>query len=405
MEPKKKLIYVLTNSNFETQKKGFVHTENVNLVKAGFEVKSITYHRPGTPNEEIVDSVLIKRFRYLPERYEIKSSIQQQVNKSKFGLINALVMTVGFFFFTFSESIKQRPDLFVAHWAFPTGYIASLMSRIFRKKCVIEIHGSEVTLAKKSKFLQKILIPSMNKSALVIANSNYTKDEFVAMGVKKDKIIQIGSPPNYVNHSSDVEFLKEFRRKFVDDSYKIILFVGNLIELKGTEYAIRSLSHIQNEKTHLIIAGDGVLLEKLKELSKTLRLENRVTFFVTFFGRASPEELGWLHDISDVFVCSPIVDSKGFTENLCKTIPEAMESGLPVIATQVGGIPEVVHHEENGLLVNQKDPVGIANAIDRIFMDEKLKENIIKNSQQIVKEFSLEKLEEDYINAINNIID
>jgi len=396
----KKLICVLTNSNFETGKVGFVHTENKSLVKAGFRVKSITYHRPGTKKEEIVDDVHIKRFRYLPDKFAIKLSIQQEINKSRFGIVKALFMVTGFFWYTFFESIKEKPDLYLAHWAFPTGYIAYKMSRIFKKKCVIEIHGSEVTQTKNSKFLQRLLIPAMNNSTLVIANSDYTKNEFIKMGVKSEKFVKIGNPPNYVKHVSNSEDLKEFRKKFADESTKILLFVGNLIELKGAEYAIHALTFIKESKIHLIIAGTGMLENKLKELVKSLELENKITFF----GLASSEDMGRLHDISDVFVCPPIIDSKGFTENLPKTILEAMESGLPVVATNVGGLSEVVQDEKTGLLVEQKDSKSIGIAVERILDDNPLKDKLVSNSKEIVNEFSLGRIEKKYIETISNVI-
>ncbi len=396
----KKLICVLTNSNFETGKVGFVHTENKSLVKAGYRVKSITYHRPGTKKEETVDDVHIKRFRYLPDRFAIKLSIQQEINKSRFGMVKALFMVAGFYLFTYFESRKEKPDLYLAHWAFPTGYIAYKMSRIFKKKCVIEIHGSEVTQTKNSKFLQRLLIPAMNNSTLVIANSDYTKNEFIKMGVSAEKFVKIGNPPNYVKHSSNSEDLKEFRIKFADESTKILLFVGNLIELKGTEFAIRALTFIKENKVHLIIAGAGMLEDKLKELVKSLELENKVTFF----GLASYEDMGMLHDVSDVFVCPPIVDSKGFTENLPKTILEAMESGLPVVATNVGGLAEIVQDEKTGLLVEQKDSIGLAKALERILSDDILQKKMIENSKKIVESFSLEKLEKMYFETIEKVI-
>jgi len=138
----------------------------------------------------------------------------------------------------------------------------------------------------------------------------------------------------------------------------------------------------------------------LKKFTKSLGLEDRVTFF----GLASPKEVGWLHDISDVFVCSPIIDSKGFTENLCKTIPEAMESGLPVVATNVGGVPEVIQNEKTGLLVEQKDPQAIAKAVDRILSDDVLRDTLVLNSKSIVDEFSLKSIEKKYVGAITNVI-
>ena len=120
---------------------------------------------------------------------------------------------------------------------------------------------------------------------------------------------------------------------------------------------------METKNIHLIIVGGGELLEKLKILTKQLKLEKKITFY----GRASNQELGWLHDISDVFVCPSIVDSRGITEYLGLVIAEAMESELPVIATSVGGIVDTVKNEINGLLVEQKDSKAIAKAIERIF--------------------------------------
>jgi glycosyltransferase involved in cell wall biosynthesis len=395
----KKLVYTLSTTYFDSKKRGFVHTLNKSLVNAGFDVQAFTYHKLGETKEEVVDSVTIKRFSYLPEKYEMRHSIPEEIRKSRLGLLKVLIMTIRFFFFTFNQCVKEKPDVIIGRWAFPSGYIAYLCSKIFGTKSVIEIYGSELSFTRNSKFLQKLLIPAMNKASRVIANSEYTRDEFVKLGVDKENIIKIGTPPNYVNHTSDTNFLKEFRKKFADDSTKIILFVGHLIELKGAEFAIRALQHTL-EKTHLIIAGDGILMDSLKKLTKSLGLENRVTFF----GMASLEQVGWLHDISDVFVCPPIIDSKGFTENLCKVIPEAMESGLPVVATNVGGVPEIVQNEKTGLLVEQKNPEDLAKAIDRILSDNILRNALVSNSKAIVDEFSLESLEQKYVNSIKKIL-
>ena len=399
MNREKKLVYTLSTTYFDSKKRGFVHTLNKSLVNAGFDVQAFTYHKLGETKEEVVDSVTIKRFSYLPEKYEMRHSIPEEIRKSRLGLLKVLIMTVRFFFFTFNQCVKEKPDIIIGRWAFPSGYIAYLCSKIFGTKSVIEIYGSELSFTRNSKFLQKLLIPAMNKASLVIANSEYTRDEFVKLGVDKENIIKIGTPPNYVNHTSDTNFLKEFREKFADESTKIILFVGHLIELKGAEFAIRALHHTL-EKIHLIIAGDGILMDYLKKLTKSLGLENRVTFF----GMASLEQVGWLHDISDVFVCPPIIDSNGFTENLCKVIPEAMESGLPVVATNVGGIPEIVYNEETGLLVEQKNPVALAQAIIRLLSDDKLKNKLVTGSKKIVNEFSAKNLEQKYIETIKGVL-
>ena len=197
------------------------------------------------------------------------------------------------------------------------------------------------------------------------------------------KRLTINPPPNFVQHTQDKELLKKFRRRFVADGSKIILFVGRLVERKGVEYLIKAIPKIKTSQVHVIIAGGGWLMNDLKELVSSLELDNKVTFF----GPPTNEELGYLHDISDVFVIPSIVDSMGETEGLGLVIPEAMESGLPVIATSVGGIIDVVKNDENGILINQKDSNAIAEAVDKIFSNKDFADKLIQNSKKTVSNF------------------
>ncbi len=274
------------------------------------------------------------------------------------------------------------------------------MSKIFRKPFIVSIHGGEISMLKKFKFLQKIIINSLNQSSAIIANSSFTKNEMIKLGADPEKIIIIKMSPNFVDLETNYENIKTFRKKFTESQSKIVLFVGRLVELKGAEYLIRSLTEIQKMDVHLVIVGDGPLRNDLEKLTSSLDLENKVTFF----GRADKEELGLLHSISDVFVCPSIIDSKGATEGLGLVIPEAMKSGLPVIASAVGGIIDTIKNEVNGLLVEEKNPNALANAIERIISDEELTGKIIENSQETVKEFSPHLIGKKYCELYKNCL-
>jgi len=111
-----------------------------------------------------------------------------------------------------------------------------------------------------------------------------------------------------------------------------------------------------------------------------------------------------LHDISDVFVCPSIIDSKGNTEYLGLVIPEAMESGLPVIASSVGGIIDIVKNDVNGILVPQKDSKSIARALERVIEDKVLAKKLVENSKATVKEFSPQTIAQEYAKIFQNCI-
>lgn len=114
--------------------------------------------------------------------------------------------------------------------------------------------------------------------------------------------------------------------------------------------------------------------------------------------------MGLLHDISDVFVCPSIIDSHGETEALGLVIPEAMESKLPVIGTSVGGIPDMIKNEINGILVTQKDPKAIALAIDKILNNSEFTKKIIQNSHSTVEEFLPEIIAKKYLTLFEDIM-
>ena len=401
---KKISLYSLTTSYVKSSLNGgprFVHDLNKELILLGIQVKTITPHSSGEKSKEVIDGVKVHRFKYLPERYEINSSsISDEVSKSEKGIFKIIFLTLGFFIFSYFECLKEKPDIIHGHWAFPGGYVAYILSKIFRKKGIVTIHGGEIPLLRKFNFLRKIVIHGLNNLSIVIANSNFTKNELISLGVNEKKIIIEKVTPNFLKHSKSKESLTDFRSKFTNPDNQIILYFGRLVERKGVEYLIRALSELKIMNIHLVIVGGGELLEKLQILTKQLNLLNKVTFF----GRATDKELDQLQTISNVFVCPSIVDSRGMTEYLGLVIPEAMESGLPVIASSVGGIIDTIKNEVNGLLVEQKNPKAIANAIERIISDKELTKKIIENSKETVKEFSPKVIGKKYYEIYKNCL-
>jgi len=217
------------------------------------------------------------------------------------------------------------------------------------------------------------------------------KKKLLEKGFKDEKIKVIKLTPTFLNHTSDIEFLKKFKNKFTKPENKIVFFVGRLVERKGVKYLIQSLLEMKTKNVHLIICGKGHLFDQLRDLTKSLNLDSKVTFMAP-----SHQELGFIHDISDVFVLPSIIDSKGETEGLGLVIPEAMESGIPVVASAIGGITDIIKHEYNGLLVEQKNPKSIAEAIDRILSDEQLRNAIVSNSKYVLEEFSPKRIAEQH---------
>jgi len=401
-ESKINLISLSTTypSSTDSKTPKFVHALNKELFSQGFNINVISPHIKGSKTKITLDSIQIHFFKYLPENFEIKKSIPDEV-KTTCGKIKIFFMIFRFFLFSRNFCSKKENYILHGHWAFPAGYLAYHLSKKYKKKFIVTVHGSEIALLEKSGFLKKITINALNNSTKVIASNNYLKNKLIKLGVSEDNIELIRPIPNFVNHDIPRSELSDFREKFTSKNNKIILFVGRLTEVKGTKYLIKSLESLKTQNFHCIIVGGGPLENQLKKLANSLNVSEKITFF----GSANTEQLGFLYNVSDVFVLPSVVDSLGGTEGTGLVIPEAMDCGVPVIASNVGGIPEIINDKENGILVEQKNPQSIAKAIDLIFSDTQLREKIIQNSKKTVQDFSPSEIGIKYFEILKKITD
>jgi glycosyltransferase involved in cell wall biosynthesis len=116
----------------------------------------------------------------------------------------------------------------------------------------------------------------------------------------------------------------------------------------------------------------------------------------------SDEELLMMYNSADLFVLPSIVDSQGNTEGLGVVLLEAMACGVPVIGSDVGGIPDIIEDGETGLLVEEKDVEGLSRIIVHLIDDDDFKDELIINGGGYVKKkFSWDNIAEIYLNAYN----
>ena len=160
---------------------------------------------------------------------------------------------------------------------------------------------------------------------------------------------------------------------------KVIISVSRLVYKNGIDLLIKSLAIVKKKNTgvsyKLLLAGDGGLEKDLKKLTAELGLEDDVIYA----GTVEPKDLPLYLKISDVFV------RPSRSEGLGTAFLEAMAAGLPAIGPRVGGIPDFLEDRKTGLIC-KLEPEDIASRINVIFENEKLRQDIIENSQRLVKE-------------------
>lgn len=175
-----------------------------------------------------------------------------------------------------------------------------------------------------------------------------------------------------VNHCGvDIEKFEPTERTRTGAQEPIILSIARLVEKKGIRYLIEACKILDEKNIPFTcsIVGDGELKDELEELIQKLELCEKVKLL----GSLKQTELIDLFQSSDIFALPCVVAKDGDRDGLPIVLMEAMAMSLPVISTATTGIPELVHHEENGLLVAPRDAVALAHALERLVTDEALR--------------------------------
>ncbi len=221
----------------------------------------------------------------------------------------------------------------------------------------------------------------------VIAVSNYDREKLIKAGLPVDKITLIY---NGVSES------KERRELPINIEGVIIGTAVRLTKSKGVRYLIEAFSYLYNKhrEVNLVIIGDGEERNILEELTKRLNIEDRV-----FFLGALPNAKLYFSNFH-IFVLPSLIEA------LPISILEAISQKVPVIATNVGGIPEIIENGKAGLLVPPQDSLALAQAIEKLLSDKKLIEYLKEEGYRRYRErFTLEgmiiKTKEVYQNLLN----
>lgn len=253
-------------------------------------------------------------------------------------------------------NIMRRGRYDACHYYFglPTGLLSRLPGFHRQKPYVISLRGSDVpgyepTLALWHKALLPVTRRIWRGAYRVVANSDDLRS--LALAAVPAQAIDV------IHNGVDV--LQRHRPAREPQAGVRILSVGRLIERKGLDTLIEAVAALRSEPVLLDIAGDGPCLAQLQQLARRRGIGDRVTFH----GYVRHEQLADLYAQADLFV----LPSRA--ESCSMALLEAMGAGLPIVATRVGGTPELVEHGLNGLLTPADDPAELAAALSQLVRD------------------------------------
>lgn len=363
----------------------------LDYAKAMAEYYDVTVLAPaseGAKESELLEGVPVIRYHYFPvRRWETlcyPGAIVPRIKEKKIRILLVPFLLTGLWL----KLLRILPeyDIVHAHWLIPQGMIQSF----YRKPYIVTGHGGDVTSLNKG-ILKYLKIRCIKKAKKLIVVSKALKEQAVRLCPQKEaEVLSMGCDIS--------KFGTEYRVRnyFHQGEQKVVLFVGRLVEVKGVAYLIEAMRQVD---ARLVIVGDGPLKESL--MRQASDMQNRVEFL----GSKSHEELPEIYASADVFVASSITAKDGQKEGLGLVLLEAMASGLPVIGSSSGGIPEIVQDGYNGYLVQEKNVSELAGKINWLLSKDELRTKMSKNGMRTAAQRDYKVIAQKYAEILEGLID
>ena len=246
----------------------------------------------------------------------------------------------------------------------------------------------------------KIFINRVLDSAeVIIATTQSYAEESPFLKRYLDKIVVI---PNGINIEEVTTTLTKEESRIKLDlplKTKIILFFGSLVQYKGPDVLLKAFRVIKKEfpGVILIFAGRGQMLTELQDMVKKFDIEDDVVFL----GFVEEDKKSLYYKSSDIF-CLP---STNMAESFGIVNLEAMASGVPIVGSNLGGIPDIVKEGENGLLAKPCDHQSLAHTLLTLLKDDELRLKMGDNGMKMVKDYSWDKIAKETENLYRDILD
>ncbi len=247
--------------------------------------------------------------------------------------------------------VNNQFQVIDAHYFYPDGVAATLLGQWLGCPVVISARGTDINLIPDYRLPRQMIVWAAEHAKAIITVCQSLKDRLVSLGVSKQKITVL---PNGVDAQLFQPGDREKLRKQHDLTRPTLLYVGNLIPLKGVDLIIQALAKLPDHL--LIVVGAGTEQTRLVKLAARLQVSDRIRFV----GTLSQQQLVEYYTIADILL---LPSSR---EGCANVLLEALSCGTPVIATAVGGSPDIITDPSAGLLIEQRTADALITAIQQL---------------------------------------
>lgn len=357
----------------------FVYSLCRELAGMGLDVTVLAPHEEGAASREERDGIKARRFHYL-----YPASLQKVAYGSgtPANLRASWAARFGLPFFAFSywlsaSRLTRRCEIIHAHWI-PSGLIGLTCLAVRRRPpVVVSVWGSDLGLI-RSLWVGSLLRTVLRRASAILAVSQAMKRELVNLGLPPEKVMVVMSATDTVSRMAGDR--EQARSELgLPGGRPVALFMGRLAPVKGPQLLIEAAGRVIREfpEAYFVLLGDGQLREQLESSATGMRDNVRFAGFVPH------------HRVGQWLAAADLLVLPSLSEGMPHVIMEAMSMGLPVVASAVGGVPELVRHGENGLLVPPGDPAMLAESLTQLISSPDLRQRLGLGAARTVQEREL----------------
>lgn len=388
----------------------FVYELSKHLVDEGLDTYVLAPHGPGAKKFEVWDEMKIYRFPYFfPLKYQKLvdgSGILPNLRKSNLAKIQLPFLFISQLYYSMKIIKKENIDIVHSHWIISSGLVGAICKKVFGTKHLLTEHAAGLIALNKVPFKSPLAGFILSNCDSISVVSSYVYDKLLESvppkmlndTKHKIEIISMGVNTTQFKVIKDKNGLK---KKYNVLSKNVLLFIGRLAEKKGLIYLINALPDIISKApdTILIVCGNGPLKKDYEKLVKKNEMDN----FVKFTGYVTENEKIDYISIADLLIVPSIVTHDGDTEGLPVVILEGLSMGKPIIASDVGGIKDVIKTGVNGFLVEQKDSKIIAEKVLELIYNKELILQFSKSALITAKYYDWNNIGKKYYSYLNNL--
>lgn len=274
-------------------------------------------------------------------------------------------------------------DLIHVHWAVPNGPIGARLADRGGLPLVVSLHGSDISVSERARPIGRVARLTFDRARVVTAPSKDLLDRARNLGAHEPlELIPYGA--DVAAFRADQTDAAQARAALgISRDATVVTAIGRFVRWKGFDHLIAATATAMavQPTLHLVFVGDGDLRGELVAQVHALGVADKVHFA----GMVERKALPGLLAASDI-VAVPSVHYDGYVDGLPNVALEAMAAGKPLIATRVGGLPDLVRHDETGLLVEEQDADALAEAIAALARDPERRVRLGTAAQDEIRE-------------------